>query len=295
MTTDKLGFIGTGVMGLPMAKNLARSGARLAVWNRSSERARLLESPLVEILRSPGDVFKACRVVILMLANSEAMDEVLQRGEVEFAEMVRGRIVVNMGTTSPEYSAGLDEAIRECGGQYVEAPVSGSRAPAEAGQLVAMLAGNTPAVDEVALLLKPMCKQAIVCGAVPSALLMKLSVNLFLITMVTGLCESFHFAERNGLDLEKFGEILDAGPMASAVSKMKLAKLIGQDFSVQASIVDVQKNSRLIVEAARSAAIATRVMDDCNDLFSEALEGGLGQLDMVGVLKAMEVRTDRPR
>ncbi|KQW38397.1 2-hydroxy-3-oxopropionate reductase [Rhizobacter sp. Root404] len=282
-------------MGLPMAKNLARSGARLAVWNRSSERARLLESPLVEILRSPGDVFKACRVVILMLANSEAMDEVLQRGEVEFAEMVRGRIVVNMGTTSPEYSAGLDEAIRECGGQYVEAPVSGSRAPAEAGQLVAMLAGNTPAVDEVALLLKPMCKQAIVCGAVPSALLMKLSVNLFLITMVTGLCESFHFAERNGLDLEKFGEILDAGPMASAVSKMKLAKLIGQDFSVQASIVDVQKNSRLIVEAARSAAIATRVMDDCNDLFSEALEGGLGQLDMVGVLKAMEVRTDRPR
>jgi len=292
MTTATLGFIGIGVMGLPMAKNLARSGARLAVWNRSSERARLIESPKVEIASGPSDVFKTCRVIILMLANSEAMDEVMQRGEAEFAEMVRGRIIVNMGTTSPEYSAGLEEAIRTCGGQYVEAPVSGSRAPAEAGQLVAMLAGDTSAVDEVAPLLQPMCKQTVNCGAVPSALLMKLSVNLFLITMVTGLCESFHFAERNGLDLAKFGEILDAGPMASAVSKMKLAKLIGQDFSVQASIVDVQKNSRLIVEAARSAAIATRVMDDCNDLFSEALKGGFGSLDMVGVLRAMEAGSE---
>ncbi|MCF3802691.1 hypothetical protein L2E22_24980, partial [Salmonella enterica subsp. enterica serovar Weltevreden] len=89
------------------------------------------------------------------------------------------------------------------------------------------------------------CKEAFICGPVPSALQMKLAVNLFLITMVSGLVEAHHFARQLGLDPALHRAILDAGPMASAVSKMKLEKLVAGDFSVQASIADVQKNSRL--------------------------------------------------
>ena len=98
------------------------------------------------------------------------------------------------------------------GGRYVEAPVSGSRKPAEAGQLVAMLAGEPEDVASVRSLLAPMCRDAIACGPVPNALFMKLAVNLFMTAMVTGLAEAAHFAERHGLDLAQLVAVLDAGP-----------------------------------------------------------------------------------
>ena len=163
--------------------------------------------------------------------------------------------------------------------------MSGSRIPAENGQLVAMLAGEAEAVQRVRPWLAPMCGQTFACGAVPNALWMKLSVNLFLITMVTGLAESVHFAQRHGLDLLQLQAVLDAGPMASAVSRIKLGKLVEGDYSVQASIADVLKNNRLIAEAARGAGIASPLLDLCHALFGEALAQGHGARDMASVPK----------
>jgi 3-hydroxyisobutyrate dehydrogenase len=196
-----------------------------------------------------------------------------------------------MGTTAPEYSRALEADIRAAGGRYAEAPVSGSRVPAERGQLVAMLAGEEDAVAAVRPLLAPMCREAFACGAVPGALLMKLSVNLFLITQVTGLAEAFHFAERHGLDRRLFLEVLDAGPMASAVSRMKAPKLRERDFAVQAAALDVLKNNRLIADAARAAHLASPLLDVCHALFRETVARGHGDEDMVAVLRAIEART----
>src|SRR3546814_9904121 len=101
-----------------------------------------------------------------------------------------------------------------------------------------MLAGESAAIEAVRPLLRPMCRETVVCGPVPTALLMKLSVNLFLITMVTGLAEAVHFADRHGLDMQRFLAVLDAGPMASSVSRAKGLKLVARDFAVQATISD---------------------------------------------------------
>nr|WP_256431576.1 NAD-binding protein [Stappia sp. 28M-7] len=121
---------------------------------------------------------------------------------------------------------------------------------------------------------------------------MKLSVNLFLITMVAGLAEAFHFAERQGVDLQRFQAVLDAGPMASAVSRIKLAKLCAGDFSVQAAISDVKMNSGLVAEAARSAGIAAPLLDAADALFGEAEGLSLGKQDMAAVVQAIAARTD---
>jgi 3-hydroxyisobutyrate dehydrogenase len=175
--------------------------------------------------------------------------------------------------------------------------VSGSRGPAEAGRLVAMLAGPDEAVAAVRPLLAPMCHESFVCGpGAPDATLMKLAVNLFLITMVTGLTEAFHFADRQGLDRERFLAVLDAGPMASSVSRMKSPKLRERDFAVQAGVLDVLKNNRLIAAAAREADLATPLLDVCHALFAEtAGQPGLGDADMVAVLRAIECRTEAVR
>ncbi|WP_330336763.1 NAD(P)-dependent oxidoreductase [Streptomyces sp. NBC_00557] len=286
-----VGFIGLGVMGRPMAQRLASAGTPLVVWNRTPERAAPLREAGARVAADADEVFAGAEAVLLMLADETAVDTVLGRGTPALAARVAGRTVVHMGTTSPEYSHALETDVRAAGGRYVEAPVSGSRVPAEEGQLVAMLAGEPDAVDAVRPLLAPMCRETFVCGPAPSALLMKLAVNLFLITQVTGLTEAFHFAERQGLDRRLFLDVLDAGPMASGVSRMKAPKLFGRDFSVQAAALDVLKNNRLIAEAARKAQLASPLLDVCHTLFEETVAQGHGAQDMVAVLHAIETRT----
>ena len=287
-----VGFVGLGVMGRPMALNLARAGTPLVVFNRTPARCEPLRAAGAEVAASAAEVFDRAETVILMLADESAVDAVLGRGTPDFAARVAGHTVVHMGTTSPEYSAGLQDDVRAAGGRYVEAPVSGSRVPAEEGQLVAMLAGDDDAVGAVRPLLAPMCREAFGCGPVPGALLMKFSVNLFLITLVTGLTEAFHFADRQGLDPRLLRDVLDAGPMASAVSRMKASKLLDRDFAVQAAAADVLKNNRLIAEAARKAGLASPLLDVCHGLFGEAVAQGHGGEDMVAVLRALEARSD---
>ncbi|OWT76985.1 2-hydroxy-3-oxopropionate reductase [Achromobacter sp. HZ28] len=290
---NSIGFIGLGVMGTPMALNLARSGVPLAVWSRSNTHYDTLREAGATVAESPDTLFSSCKTVFLMLAHEAAIDEVLGRGTPLFDRRVEDRLIVNMSTTSPEYSRALADAIEASQGQYVEAPVSGSRKPAEAGQLVAMVAGAPDQVEAVRELIKPMCRDSLVCGDVPGALTMKLAVNLFLITMVTGLAEATHFAQCHGIDLSQFARALNSGPMASDVSRVKIDKLVKQDFSVQAAITDVLKNSRLVAEAARGIGIASPLLDVSHALYGETEALGHGPLDMVAVIHAIAQRTDQ--
>ncbi|XVQ82126.1 NAD(P)-dependent oxidoreductase [Microbispora siamensis] len=287
-----VGFVGLGIMGQPMALNLVRAGTPLVVWNRTAARSEPLRAAGARVAVSAAEVFRRARVVILMLADEAAIDAVLERGTPAFARNVADRVIVHMGTTSPVYSAGLDAEVLAAGGRYVESPISGSRVPAEQGRLVAMLAGRPEAVEEVRPLLKPMCAKTVVCGRAPKALLMKLAVNIFLITTVTGLAESLHFGERQGLDIGLLIDVLNSGQMASDVSRVKAVKLAGRDFAAQAAIADVLKNNRLIAEAARRAGIASPLLDVCHTLFGETLALGHADLDMAAVVHAIEARTD---
>jgi 3-hydroxyisobutyrate dehydrogenase len=141
------------------------------------------------------------------------------------------------------------------------------------------------------LLLAPMCRQTVRCGPAPSALLMNLAVNIFLIATVTGLAEAYHFAARQGLDLRVFREVADGGQMASSISRVKTAKLADGDLTAQAAVADVLMNNRLIGEAAEQAGLATPLLDVCHSLFAEAVDQGLGASDMIAVLSAFEART----
>jgi 3-hydroxyisobutyrate dehydrogenase len=270
------------------------AGTPLLVWNRTAARTRALAAAGALVATDVAEVFRTTGVVILMLAHEMAMDAVLDRGGPNFEKRVRGRTIVHMGTTSPTYSRELENDVRAAGGRYVEAPVSGSRVPAEAGQLVALLAGEESAMKAVRPFLAPMCRATLECGPVPNGLLMKLAVNVFLISQVTGLAETFHFAERHGLDLVQLAAALNGGQMASDISRIKVAKLLEQNFDVQASIVDVLKNNRMIAEAARGVGAASPLIDVCHALFGEAVGLGLGGADMIAVLRAIEARDELP-
>ncbi|AGB72375.1 NAD-binding protein [Rhizobium tropici CIAT 899] len=292
---EEIGFVGLGVMGQPMALNLAKAGTRLVVWNRSPAAADPLREAGATVAVSVEEVFERARIVVLMLVNEMVLDAVLRRGTPDFAKLVAGHIVVSMGSNPPDYSRGLAADIVAAGGRYVEAPVSGSRKPAETAQLVALLGGDAETVAEVRPLLAPMCRETILCGPVGNALLMKLAVNLYLCTTLAGLAEASHFAERNGLDLETFQAAIDSGPMASDLTRVKIPKLVARDFSVQAATADAFNSTKLIAEAARAVGTASPVLDVCRILYGESAELGNGRLDMVSVVAAIEARTEALR
>src|SRR5579875_2599556 len=291
MAADPIGFLGLGIMGEPMALNLARAGMPLLVWNRSAAKSAVLAEAGAAVAAYPAEIFARCRTVIAMLVDGAALDHVLGRGESGYAARMKGRLLINMATVAPAYATALATELRAIGARYVEAPVSGSRQPAEAGQLVAMLAGDAADIASVRGLLAPMCRAAIDCGALPNGLLMKLAVNLFMIAMVTGLAEAVHFAAAQGLDLTTLARVLDASPMASDVSRAKVGKLVARDFAAQAAIANVTQNTRLIAAAARETQIASPLLDLCHALYGEAEALDLGGSDMVAVLRAIEMRS----
>lgn len=287
----RIGFAGLGSMGSAMAGRLLDQGVPLTVWNRTSERARPLVDRGALLARRIEDLLAGCDVVLLMLADGEAVDEVLGRSRGGFTRPVADVTLVHMGTTAPAYSAGLAADLRAAGAGYVEAPVSGSRIPAEQGLLVGMLAGDDAAVALVRPVVDLLCRETHLCGPVPQALSTKLAVNLFLITLVTGLAEAYRFAELAGVDVCLLRNVLDAGPMASAVSTGKLAKLLADDFAKQAGLSDVRYNTDLIAAAARSSSSPTPLLDAARQLFREAESLDLGDLDMVAVVEALRRRT----
>ena len=268
-----------------MARNLLRAGVAVTVWNRSDAAARRLQAEGALVAATTRAALLSAPAAILMLGDSNVVDQVLERGGRSFDDLVAGRTILCMGTVSPAYSKALGADIESAGGQYVECPVSGSRQPAETAQLVAMAAGTSVAIKTVRPLLEAMCSAIFECGAVPNALAAKLSANLFLITMVTGLAEAAHHARTHGVPLGLLQKIIDAGPMASSVSRAKLDKLVRGDLSAQAAIGDVLMNARLIIDAAQGTDKSMHLLPVCERLLVEAVARGDGDLDMIGVVR----------
>jgi 3-hydroxyisobutyrate dehydrogenase len=290
--SSRVGFLGLGVMGQPMALRLARAGVDLVVWNRTASRCRPLADAGVRVAATAAEVCASTGTVVVMLSDEAAIDEVLDRGGPSFAGLVRDRVLVVMGTHAPAYSRSLEVDVVAAGGAYVEAPVSGSRQPAETGDLVVMLAGDEVAVVErTATLIAPLVRHTVRCGAVPSALTTKLAVNSYMITMLTGLAEAVHLADRHGVDRAILAEVLLGGTLASPLLATKLTKLVAGDDTAQAAITDVAKNTGLITSAAAATGAAAPLAEVCDRLFGEAADLGHGGADLIAVIRALEARS----
>jgi 3-hydroxyisobutyrate dehydrogenase len=289
--STKIGFIGLGAMGEPMARNLAKAGYALVVWNRTAAKSALLASEGAMAASTPADVFERTRIVFLMLSDDAAIDAVLARQTSEFVLNVRDHTIINTATVAPHYSDALAADIARAGGAYVEAPVSGSRKPAETGQLIAMLAGDEATIQEVLPLFASMCRATIVCGPRPRALQMKIATNIFLIATITGLAESANFATRSGFDMNAWAQIINASPMASDISRAKVEKLLAGEFSPQAAIANVFETNRLVTEAARHAGVAAPLMDASPELYRQAVSLGLDRSDMIAVVDVLSARS----
>ncbi|KAK4661636.1 uncharacterized protein QC763_0105060 [Podospora pseudopauciseta] len=287
----RLGFLGLGTMGTPMALNLSHHFP-LTVWNRSPSKYPPLLQPgsTAKPAATPLQLIHQSDLIFLMLFNEQAILSILTP---DLIPHFRNKTLVNTSSVSVPFSQHLNTSITTAGGTFIEMPVSGSKIPAQQGRLVGMLAANNPSLaDSIRPYIQPMTSAAIYCGPVGSGLKMKYAVNTFLITVTVGLAEAANLASAQGLDLDAFGQVLEAGPMASAYSKLKVDKILREDWSAQATIKDCYNSTQLITAAAEGAGAETLLTQLCGSLYKRAIESGLADEDMISVVKCLPKRGD---
>lgn len=291
----KIGFLGLGTMGTPMAMNLCRKFP-VMVWNRSSSKYNALREAGATVGTTPSSVIKQSDVIFTMLFDAPAIQSMIG-SDNNFMSALRGKTLINTSSVPVQFSHEFARQVHEAGGNFIEMPVSGSRIPAEKGQLVGMMAGNPAIAEQMKPLVEPLTTAAIYCGPIGSGLKAKYAVNLFLISVTAGLAESMNLARAQGLDLEAFGSVLNNCPLASAYSKVKIAKILKEDWSPQAAIKDCFNSTELIKSAAEEADVRTPLIQVCNSLYKDANDSGWGEKDMMAVyaMFARPSHGDHPR
>jgi 3-hydroxyisobutyrate dehydrogenase-like beta-hydroxyacid dehydrogenase len=198
-----VGFLGLGRMGWPMATNLARAGFPLSVFNRTHSTAERFAEGLggtVAACRTPGEVARRSDVVITMLADGEAVQEVFLGENGVLTGIRPGSVAIDMSTISPEEARELGKRVRAAGASFIDAPVSGSVALAESGSLTIMAAGDAGEIDRVRAVLESMGSSIVTMGPSGLGAVMKLAVNTVVYGLNQSLSEALVMAEKAGID-----------------------------------------------------------------------------------------------
>lgn len=250
MACEKIGFIGTGIMGKPMAHNLLKAGYKVAVHNRTKAKADHLIAGGAAWGNSPADVAKDSNIVITCLPDTPDVEQVLlgQKGVIEAAKP--GLICIDMSTISPAATKEMGSALSAKGVTLIDAPISGGEIGAIEAKLSIMMGGPKKAVEKVRPIMEVMGRTVIHCGPLGAGQITKLANQIMCIHTIMSIAEGFAFAEKAGLDLETTLKATSAGAAGSHSLKMLGPKIIAGDFK-PAFMVDLQqKDLRLVTEYA---------------------------------------------
>lgn len=284
----KLGFLGLGIMGSPMARNLLKGGFDVTVWNRTPERAAILAAEGASVASMPQEVTARCDLTFAMLADPAAAREVALGASGAAAGIGKGRGYIDMSTVDPETSSAIAAAVTAAGGRFLEAPVSGSKKPAEDATLIIMAAGDRGLHDEALPALERMGKKVLFLGETGSGARMKIVVNMIMGVMMAGLAEGLALAGKSGLSSEDLLEILDSGAMSNPMFRLKGGLMGRGDFTPAFPLKHMQKDLRLAVAQGDEAGQPLQAAAAVNELFKQGKALGFGNEDFSAVLKALK-------
>ena len=283
MKKTRIGFMGMGIMGQAMAQNLLRHGFPLTVYNRTPARCAILAELGARVAATPRDLAGQSDVLIAMVTGPEAVYALLT-GENGCARALdETKTFVNMGTVSPAYTRELAHAIEPLGATYIDAPVSGSKKPAEEGQLVILAGGDARRIKSLEPVFLAMGKAVVRCGGVGQGSHMKMAVNMLLATMLQGLAESVALARGGGLSLEALFAVLAAGPMSCGLFSLKETMLKRRQYPAQFPLRHMLKDLRYVVETAQDAGAYAPLAHASLNTYRAAVSRGLGDADVAAV------------
>jgi 3-hydroxyisobutyrate dehydrogenase len=284
----KIAFMGTGLMGSPMAERLLASGHRLVAYNRTKEKTARLASLGAEIAPGPAEAREGADLIILMLADAVAIEQTMFSGRP--APQPRpGPALIQMGTISPAQSLGFKDRWEEAGGEYLEAPVLGSIPQAREGNLVVMVGSARAQYERWLPVLERFSPDPLYVGPVGKASALKLALNQLIASLTASFSFSLGLVRRSGIDVEQFMKVLRTSAIFAPTFDQKLPRYLRRDFSApHFPTRHLLKDVNLILEEGRRAGLTTAAIEGVREIVETAIARGLADADYSSIYEAVD-------
>ena len=280
----KIAFLGLGIMGGPMAQNLAKAGHEVKVWNRS--KGKVIQG--ASAVPTPREAAQGVDVVWLCVSDTNAVEQVLFGKDGAAESIKQGTIVVDSSTILPNSSLKFAELIRKKGGDFVDAPVTGSKAGAESGQLIFMVGARQDTFDKLQPLFKAMGKSVVRVGENGKGLAAKLSMNLMIALTFEGFAEALVLAKKQGVDLEALMSLINQSMVRSGVVEYKAPFVMARDFSANFPMRLMHKDIHLMLDAASQNGVKLPGLETVDKVYESSMKEGNADLDYAATLVTLE-------
>src|ERR671910_1300482 len=283
----KVAVLGTGIMGAAMARNLLSEGMEVRVWNRSREKAEPLKEDGAEVTGSPADAARGADFLLTMLADAEAVEEAVA-GDV-LPALAEGGVWLQMSTVGEDGTKRLAETANEHGVDFVDAPVLGTRQPAEQGQLVVLASGPEEVREKTQKIFDAVGSKTVWLGEAGAGSSLKLVINNWIVGLLGVLAETVAFANFIGVDPARFLETIEGGPLGLPYAQLKGNMMIEEDFPTSFSARLARKDAGLVLDTAEAHDLVMPIAKAVAARFDEAIQAGHGEQDMAAIYRAAKV------
>ncbi len=275
-------------MGRAMALNIARAGYPLQVYNRTPKDTSALEALGAKTAPSPRALAQDSDIVMAMLTGPEAIDHLLWGDEGAAGAFGPDKVFINMSTVSPKYSKELGQKLAATGVTFIDAPVSGSKKPAEDATLLILAGGQREKVEALDPLFKTVGNQVVYCGEAGQGSMMKMANNLLLTLMIEGLSETLNFGKVGGLSREALLEVILNGPLGCPIFQMKCKALSSDCYDPNFPLKHATKDLKFLVDTAYEIGAPIPVGQTLFQLYSTGVFKKWGDLDVCAIMKVLE-------
>jgi len=283
-----VGFIGLGIMGMPMACHLCEAGYSVTVYNRTPSRSEEAKTFGAYVAASPRALGERSDIVITMLSNPAAVRAVMEGEQGALSNPKKALVWIQMSTLDLRSTKEFYDAARARGVVFVDCPVSGSKKPAESADLVLLAGADVEPLTYVTPLLHCFGKTIVHAGPAGSGTALKLAVNLIVAQMTTALSESVAFARSTGLAPERIFDVIQASSALSCgYFKGKKDALLQRNFAPAFSVENMTKDVRFIDEESRARGLELPVNRAVRAALEKAVADGFGKEDVSAVSKTL--------
>ena len=277
-------LLGTGIMGAAMARNLLGAGMEVRAWNRSTEKAEPLADDGATVAEDATEAARGADFLLTMLADADAIEEVVGDGVLQ--ALAECAVWLQMSTVGERGHATLAHLAAENGVAFVDAPVLGTKAPAEQGQLVVLASGPEEVREKCEPVFGAVGGKTVWLGEAGEGSRLKLVVNNWIVGLLGVLAETIAFARATGVEPQKFLETIEGGPLGLPYAQIKGGMMIEEDFPTSFSARLARKDAALVLDAARARDLDMAVASAVVARFDEAIGAGHGEEDMAAVYEA---------
>jgi 3-hydroxyisobutyrate dehydrogenase-like beta-hydroxyacid dehydrogenase len=280
----RVAFLGLGIMGQAMATNLVKAGHEVTVWNRTP--GKQVEG--ARVAASPAEAAQGAEVVWMAVSDTAAAESVLFGENGVEQSLTEGMIISDSSTISPSATRKFAERVARKGVQYVDSPMTGSKAGAESGTLLFIVGGEEQAIERLKPLYAAMGKKIFRMGETGKGQSAKLVMNLQIALIYEGFAEALTLAAKLGVDAETLMPLVQASMVKSGVVEYKAPFVLNRDFSPNFPLRLMRKDIRLALDAAKEARVKLPGLETVEEVYEMAVEDGHGDLDYAATLLLLE-------